>query len=139
MSTNKNVNYILCPTCDLLMEISFLFTGKEASYPRCSYVFVSNWYEPYRRHNICALSTFVLLVFSNIFPIVNINFAGINNQILLNQIPHIMANEGYTILATFFVLVIQFIPLYCIIIIFLLVNPTNLSIEIKLFLAKTFF
>ncbi|MXP51016.1 PqiA/YebS family transporter subunit [Pantoea sp. SoEX] len=139
MSANKNVDYIICSKCDLLVELSSLLDGKQASCPRCYSVLISNWREPHKRHNIYALSTLFLLVLSNIFPFININFAGINNQILLNQIPSAMVNDGYTILAAFFILVVQFIPICCIIIIFLLINPIKIPIKIKLLLGRILF
>ncbi|MBK4775336.1 paraquat-inducible membrane protein A [Candidatus Pantoea edessiphila] len=139
MLARKNVDYILCPKCDLLMELSCLLAGKQASCPRCCSILVSNWCEPYKRHNIYALSTLFLLILSNIFPFININFAGINNQLILNQIPNAIISDGYNILAAFFILVVQFIPICCILIIFLLVNPIKIPINVKLILGRTLF
>ncbi|WP_422386879.1 PqiA/YebS family transporter subunit [Candidatus Pantoea edessiphila] len=139
MIVKKNVDYIICSKCDLLMELSCSFVGEQASCPRCQSVLVSNWFEPHKRHNIYAATAMFLLVLSNLFPFINIKLAGISNQILLNQIPYIIMDDGFTILAAFFMLVIQFIPLYCIIIILLLVNPIKIPFQLKLLLARSLF
>ncbi|WP_422386567.1 PqiA/YebS family transporter subunit [Candidatus Pantoea edessiphila] len=139
MLVKNNINYILCSKCDLVMELSFLFVGNRASCPRCKSVLASNWLEPHKRHNVYALTTLFLLFLSNIFPFIDINIAGINNRIILSQISYTMINDGYTILATLFILFTQFIPICCIIIIFLLINPIKIPTKIKLILARMLF
>ncbi|HID4130177.1 TPA: membrane integrity-associated transporter subunit PqiA [Pluralibacter gergoviae] len=130
---------VLCPQCDMLVELPHLDHGHKASCPRCGTTLTTQWDEPRQRPTAYALAALFMLLLANLFPFVNMNVAGLSSEIELMQIPTILLSEDYASLGTFFLLFVQLVPAFCLIAILLLVNRVPLPHAVQKFLARWLF
>lgn len=94
---------------------------------------------PRQRPTAYALAALFMLLLSNLFPFVNMNVAGVTSEITLLEIPGVLFSEDYASLGTFFLLFVQLVPAFCLIIILLLVNRAELPVRLKEQLARVLF
>ena len=130
---------VLCPQCDMLVELPHLDHGHKASCPRCGTTLTTQWDEPRQRPTAYALAALFMLLLANLFPFVNMNVAGLSSEIELMQIPTILLSEDYASLGTFFLLFVQLVPAFCLVAILLLVNRVPLPHAVQKFLARWLF
>ncbi|WP_072025400.1 membrane integrity-associated transporter subunit PqiA [Dickeya undicola] len=102
--------HMLCPHCDLLVELPILHDGQRAVCPRCKTSLSSRQREPRWRPASFAFSALIMLLLSVLFPFVSMSVAGIRSEITLLEIPRVMVAENYTSVATLFLLFAQLVP-----------------------------
>ncbi|AHG22000.2 paraquat-inducible protein A [Chania multitudinisentens RB-25] len=130
---------MLCPQCDMLVALPPLASGSKAVCPRCKTTLSSRWEEPRKQPIGYALSALFMLLLANIFPFVNMRVAGISNEITLIQIPRVMVAEDYASVATLFMVLVQFIPAFCMLAIILLCARARIPPGLKVWMAKVLF
>ncbi|WP_023640101.1 membrane integrity-associated transporter subunit PqiA [Dickeya zeae] len=102
--------HMLCPHCDLLVELPTLQDGQRAVCPRCKTALSSRQREPRWRPASFAFSALIMLLLSMLFPFVSMSVAGIRSEITLLEIPQVMVAENYASMATLFLLFSQLVP-----------------------------
>ncbi|SLM63626.1 MULTISPECIES: membrane integrity-associated transporter subunit PqiA [Dickeya] len=131
--------HMLCPHCDLLLELPSLQDGQRAVCPRCHAVLSSRQREPRWRPASFAFSTLIMLLLSMLFPFVSMTVAGIRSEITLLEIPRVMVAESYASVATLFLLFVQLIPACSMLMMALLCLRVPLSTGIKRSFTKVLF
>ncbi len=131
--------WMLCPQCDLMLQIPDIQPGSKAACPRCHTTLQTNWSEPRKRSTGYALAALFMLVLANLFPFINMKVAGFSSEINLMRIPQIMVDEDYSSLASLFLLFVQGVPAFCMLTIVLLVNGVPLPGGLKRALTKILF
>lgn len=139
MCDQHAARHILCPQCDLLVALPPLSARHKATCPRCGTTLTVLWDAPRLRSTIYALVALFMLLLANLFPFVNMNVYGISSEIELLQIPQVLFTEDYASLATFFLLFVQLVPAFCLVMILLLVNRVRMSHRLQIFLARALF
>ncbi|BDH46459.1 paraquat-inducible protein A [Salmonella enterica subsp. enterica serovar Choleraesuis] len=131
--------YILCPHCDLMVALPVLDSGHKAECPRCDTTLTTSWDALRQRPTAYALAALFMLLLANLFTFITMNVAGVSSQITLPRIPTIMVSDDYASLATFFMLFVQMIPAFCLVVILLLVNRVRMSEGLRRNLARVLF
>ncbi|WP_054179112.1 membrane integrity-associated transporter subunit PqiA [Trabulsiella odontotermitis] len=131
--------HILCPQCDLLVELPPLEHRHKAACPRCGTTLTTAWDAPRQRPTAYALSALFMLLLANLFPFVNMNVAGVSSEIELLEIPNVLFAENYASLGTFFILFVQLVPAFCLVTILLLVNRVHMPLKLQIHLANILF
>lgn len=132
-------DYMLCPQCDLLVNLPVLSYGQKAVCPRCKTVLTSHQTESCKRLVGYAFSALFMLLLANVFPFVNMRVAGITNEISLSKIPEVMVAEDYASVATLFMLFVQLVPAFCMITVILLCLHSSLPLPLKKVMGKILF
>ena len=131
---------VLCPQCDLVVEIPELERGTKAECPRCHTHLAARWREPRRQPLMYALSGLVMFVLAGMFPFVSMKVAGIESEITLYQIPSVMFGDNYGGLALFFMGFVLAVPAFCLFSITLLCSgirlPPSLAIPVTRLLFR---
>ncbi|MCX8964733.1 membrane integrity-associated transporter subunit PqiA [Erwinia psidii] len=138
-SSQQADRWVLCPQCDLMVQLPELQLGSKANCPRCETMLLASWHEPQMRPTAYALAALLMLVLANLFPFATMRVAGLSSEITLMRIPQVMVSENYSSLATLFMLFVQALPALCMVAILLLVNPVGLPLSIKRVMAKMLF
>lgn len=131
--------HILCPQCDLMVEIPPLQPGHKAGCPRCGTMLSTHWDEPRKRPTAWALVSLFMLLLANLFPFINMKVGGMVSEITLLGIPRMMFSDDYASLGTFFLFFVQLIPAICLVSVLLLVNRVALPLALRRFLARMLF
>lgn len=131
--------HILCPQCDLLVALPPLEDEHKATCPRCGTVLTTRWFSPRQRPTAYALAALFMLVLANLFPFVNMRVAGLSSEVTLMEIPGVMFSEDYSSLGTLFMLFVQLVPAFSLVVILLLVNRVRMSGPLKRKLAWILF
>ena len=131
--------HILCPQCDMLVELPHLEQGHKAACPRCGTTLTTRWDEPRQRPTAYSLAALFMLLLANLFPFVSMSVNGLNSEIELLEIPSILLKDNYASLGTAFMLFVQLVPAFCLVSIVLLVNRVRMPMGIKTFLARWLF
>ncbi|MFP3029283.1 MAG: membrane integrity-associated transporter subunit PqiA [Arsenophonus sp.] len=134
-------NKILCPQCDLLVALPALEQGTKASCPRCHTVLSSKWKYLANQPtaSTIAISALIMLFIASLFPYVKMSIMGIESQISLFDIANSMFEVNYFSLACVFILFVVAIPAFCMVVIILLCKRVNLSLSLKINLARSLF
>jgi len=138
-SAAESQAWMLCPQCDLMVQLPEVPQGSRASCPRCHSVLTANWPEPRKRPTGYALAALFMLLLANLFPFITMKVAGLSSQISLLEIPQVMVSENYSSLATLFLAFVQAIPALCMLTIILLVNRIPMPASLRLGLARILF
>ncbi|WP_192458618.1 membrane integrity-associated transporter subunit PqiA [Musicola keenii] len=136
---NHYDRHMLCPQCDLLVELPALQDGQRALCPRCKTALASRQREPRWRPASFAFSALIMLVLSTLFPFVSMSVAGITREITLLEIPQVMVAENYVSVATLFLLFVQLLPAFSMMAILLLCLRAPLSQDIRRWLTRMLF
>jgi len=128
---------MLCPYCDTLLQIPPLTYGKKAVCPRCKKTLTAYWAEPRKQPLLYALCSLWMLFLAQLFSLLIMNVAGIEKNIYLIQIPTIMLEDQYASMAILFIVLVQFLPAFCMMGIILLFIPIPIPVGLKIFLAKS--
>lgn len=139
MCSHVHDPHILCPQCDLLVEIPVIAIGQKAKCPRCHTTLTSRWKEPRKRPIGYAISALFMLLLANLFPFVNMNVAGLSSEVTLIQIPRVLVSDNYASMASLFMVVVQLLPAICMLSIIILCLNTRLSAHWKVSIARTLF
>jgi len=95
---------IVCNQCDLLLRESLVGLGRRASCGRCGHVLYRSQPDGLRRSLVFALTSFVLFLIANAFPIVTISSDGLNNSTTLLEAADRLIRDGlFSIAALVFV------------------------------------
>ncbi|MEG1690283.1 MAG: paraquat-inducible protein A, partial [Hafnia sp.] len=132
-------NKILCPQCDMLVELPPLPEGTKGSCPRCHTTLVVKWREPRRQPVLYAFCALFMLILSNLFPFVNMTVAGIKNAITLIEIPRVLVSEDYASMASLFMIFVQLVPAFCMVAVILLNMRVPMPTQLKVMMAKVLF
>ena len=131
--------HILCSQCDMLVALPALEHGHKAACPRCGTTLTTEWDAPRQRPTAYAIVALFMLLLSNLFPFINMKVGGITSEVHLLEIPGVMFSEDYASLGTFFMLFVQIVPAFCLVVILLLVNRVQLPRALKIRLARILF
>ena len=131
--------HILCSQCDMLVALPELGHGHKALCPRCGATLTTEWDAPRQRPTAYALAALFMLLLSNLFPFIYMKVGGITSQVDLLEIPGVMFSEDYASLGTFFLLFVQIVPAFCLVVILLLVNRVRMPSSLKIRLARILF
>ncbi|MDU2784147.1 MAG: paraquat-inducible protein A [Enterobacter sp.] len=131
--------HILCSQCDMLVALPELGHGHKALCPRCGATLTTEWDAPRQRPTAYALAALFMLLLSNLFPFIYMKVGGITSQVDLLEIPGVMFSEDYASLGTFFLLFVQIVPAFCLVVILLLVNRVRMPAPLKIRLARILF
>jgi paraquat-inducible protein A len=96
----------------------------------------NRWVAPHKRPIGFALGALFMLLLANIFPFINMRAAGLGNEISLVQIPLVMLAEDYAIMATLFIVFVQWLPAFCMLAIILLCVKVGLPLVLKKWLRR---
>ncbi|MEN5016069.1 membrane integrity-associated transporter subunit PqiA [Erwinia sp. Eh17-17] len=138
-SSHHAHQWMLCPQCDLMTQLPDIRPGSKASCPRCHTTLQSNWVEPQKRPTAYAIAALFMLLLANLFPFINMHVAGLSSEITLTKIPQVMISDDYSSLATFFLLFVQGVPAFCMLVILLLMNDVPLPTGLKRIMARVLF
>ncbi|MDX5626594.1 MULTISPECIES: membrane integrity-associated transporter subunit PqiA [unclassified Brenneria] len=136
---HQHDDYMLCPQCDLMVELPRLSHGQKAVCPRCKTALTSKQAEPRNRPLGYAFSALFMLLVANLFPFVNMRVAGITSEITLGEIPKVMAAEDYVSVATLFMLFVQLVPALSMLTVILLCLHASLPLPLKKIMGKALF
>ncbi|MGL4859797.1 MAG: PqiA/YebS family transporter subunit, partial [Enterobacteriaceae bacterium] len=137
-SQSLNSESILCPHCDLLLTYPRLHSGAKAVCPRCHTTLCQKRQaQPQWHATVIALSALFMLLLANAYPFIDMEAAGITSQIDLLTIPLVLNQEGYPFLSAVFLIFVQLIPAFCMLVIPLLCFQVRLPYRLKLWMAKT--
>lgn len=128
--------HILCPQCDMLVALPRLTRGTKSVCPRCGTTLAMRWRHPHLQPTLYAASALFLLVVANLFSFVTMSVAGISNAITLIQIPGMLMAENYVSIATLFMIFVQVIPAFCMVVIILLCLRIPLPVMLRVGLAR---
>lgn len=131
--------HILCSQCDMLVALPELGHGHKALCPRCGATLTTEWDAPRQRPTAYALAALFMLLLSNLFPFIYMKVGGMTSQVDLLEIPGVMFSEDYASLGTFFLLFVQIVPAFCLVVILLLVNRVRMPTSLKIRLARVLF
>ena len=131
--------HILCSQCDMLVALPVLEHGHKAACPRCGTTLTTEWDAPRQRPTAYAIAALFMLFLSNLFPFINMKVGGITSEVHLLEIPRVMFSENYASLGTFFLLFVQIVPAFCLVVILLLVNRAHMPGALKIRLARILF
>ena len=131
--------HILCSQCDLLVALPALEHGHRAACPRCGTTLTTEWDAPRQRPTAYAFAALFMLLLSNLFPFIYMKVGGITSEVELLEIPRVMFSEDYASLGTFFLLFVQLVPAFCLVVILLLVNRVKMPLSVKILLARILF
>ncbi|MCS5448550.1 membrane integrity-associated transporter subunit PqiA [Enterobacter huaxiensis] len=131
--------HILCSQCDMLVALPELGHGHKATCPRCGATLTTEWDAPRQRPTAYALAALFMLLLSNLFPFIYMKVGGMTSQVSLLEIPGVMFSEDYASLGTFFLLFVQIVPAFCLVVILLLVNRVRMPTPLKIKLARVLF
>ncbi|MCG8709064.1 membrane integrity-associated transporter subunit PqiA [Brenneria sp. 4F2] len=132
-------DYMLCPQCDLLVELPQLAHGQKAVCPRCKTALTSKQSEPRKRSVGYAFSALFMLLLANLFPFVNMRVSGMTSEITLGEIPKVMVADNYASVATLFMLFVQLVPAFCMVTVIVLCLHASLPLPLKKIMAKVLF
>jgi paraquat-inducible protein A len=136
---NNQDRHVLCPQCDLLVELPQLTVGHKANCPRCHTTLTACWYEPAKMPLGLAVSALLMLLLANLFPFVYMNVSGIHSEISLIQIPRALMSDDYLSVATLFMVVVQLLPAIGMASIIVLCGPLRLPRFWRVVVARTLF
>ncbi len=105
-------DYIACPDCDLLYQIQPLPQGEVAQCHRCRAVLYRGGEIDLEATLAWSLSTLILFVIANLYPILTINISGRLSQATFWQAVQAFAEQGMWILTLVLFLVSIAIPLF---------------------------
>lgn len=131
--------HILCSQCDMLVALPVLEHGHKAACPRCGTTLTTKWDAPRQRPTAYAIAALFMLFLSNLFPFIYMKVGGITSEVHLLEIPGVMFSEDYASLGTFFMLFVQIVPAFCLMVILLLVNRVQMPMALKIRLARILF
>lgn len=131
--------HILCSQCDMLVALPALEHGHKAACPRCGTTLTTKWDAPRQRPTAYAIAALFMLFLSNLFPFIYMKVGGITSEVHLLEIPGVMFSEDYASLGTFFMLFVQIVPAFCLVVILLLVNRVQMPRALKIRLARILF
>lgn len=131
--------HILCSQCDMLVALPALDHGHKAACPRCGTTLTTKWDAPRQRPTAYAIAALFMLFLSNLFPFIYMKVGGITSEVHLLEIPGVMFSEDYASLGTFFMLFVQIVPAFCLVVILLLVNRVQMPRALKIRLARILF
>lgn len=131
--------HVLCPHCDLFIELPVLQSGQKADCPRCHITLFRHWPNPQKLPLSYALSALVMFVIALLFPFVNFQVSGNFNQIHLDDISADMFKEGYSSLGLCFIIFVHVLPLFCLTSIIALCLDVKLPVSLKRILARSIF
>jgi paraquat-inducible protein B len=123
----------------MLVALPELGHGHKALCPRCGATLTTEWDAPRQRPTAYALAALFMLLLSNLFPFIYMKVGGITSQVDLLEIPGVMFSEDYASLGTFFLLFVQIVPAFCLVVILLLVNRVRMPAPLKIRLARILF
>lgn len=135
-ATEAEKEVMLCPQCDLMVELPQLSQGKKAVCPRCHTTLTARWVEPALQPVCFAISALIMMVFANLFPFINMRVSGIYSQIRLIEIPQVMVGDDYASLATLFVIFVQLVPAFCMLAIILLGLKVKLPYRLQVVMGR---
>ena len=113
MCSHEPHETVLCPQCDLVVDVPVLAQGSKATCPCCQTTLIAQWRYPYRQPAAYAVSALIMLVIACVFPFVTMSAAGIDNEISLLKVLGIISATGYNGLVLFFLLFSILIPAFC--------------------------
>ncbi|QPR26720.1 membrane integrity-associated transporter subunit PqiA [Edwardsiella hoshinae] len=128
--------HMLCPQCDMLVALPRLAWGMKSVCPRCGTTLAMRWRHPHLQPTLYALSALFLLLVANLFSFVTMSVAGLSNAITLLQIPGMLMDEDYASIATLFMIFVQLIPAFCMVVIILLCLRVPLPHALRVGLAR---
>ena len=120
----------------MLVALPELGHGHKAACPRCGATLTTEWDAPRQRPTAYALAALFMLLLSNLFPFIYMKVGGMTSQVDLLEIPGVMFSEDYASLGTFFLLFVQIVPAFCLVVILLLVNRVRMPTVLKIKLAR---
>ena len=138
-AVNHKLTEVLCPHCDLLVELPVLQSGQKADCPRCHTTLFRYWRNSQRLPFSYAISALLMFVIALLFPFVNFQVSGNFNQVALGDISAEMFNVDYSSLGLCFIIFVHVLPLFCLISIITLCLDIKLPDAIKRRLARSVF
>lgn len=116
----RHDDYMLCPQCDMLVELPPLGHGQKAVCPRCKSTLANRQNQARQRSIGVAFSALLMLALANAFPFVYMRVAGITSEISLFEIPQVMVSDDYASVAFLFLLFVKVIPALSMVMVILL-------------------
>lgn len=135
----KHDDYMLCPQCDMLVELPTLAHGQKAVCPRCKSTLTHRQNQAHQRSIGYAFSALLMLVLANAFPFVYMRVAGITSEISLFEIPQVMVSDHYASVAFLFLLFVQVVPALSMMMVVLLSLRSAMPLWLKRVMATWLF
>lgn len=118
---------IVCNQCDLLLKVTLLGMGGKASCGRCGNVLYRSQPDGLRRTLVFAITSAVLFLIANAFPIVTISSNGLTNSTTLIAAAYRLIEDGLSSIAILVFLTIFLMPLLEITALIYLLLPVSLG------------
>ncbi len=135
---NKYNMQVLCPQCDMTMDLPVLRDGERAQCPRCGTVL----YEHRKNGGIhaasYAITALILLLIAHSAYFVGFSALSLYSSISLNDVPGLLAAAGQYALMMVFLCFSLILPLFTLISTVLLCLRVPMSPEIKIYLLRWF-
>lgn len=126
---------MLCPQCDLVVNIPPLSVGQRCDCPRCHTELTARHPEPALRPALFAISSLIMLLMANLYPFITMQAVGNSNTMLFIQAGTVLFDEHYQLLSLVVLACIQGIPAFCM----LLVIYLSIATRFKKLSGKVFF
>lgn len=126
MTIDKN-HYVLCPHCDLVVEISDITLGKKAVCPRCNTMLAKNNTNMRYKAVTYAICSLIMVIVACEFIFIDIRIVGNFNGVSVLDIPKILFFDKYSYISALFILFVLIFPIFNLSIIALLCSNIPLS------------
>ncbi|MDO8695049.1 MAG: paraquat-inducible protein A [Sheuella sp.] len=118
---------IVCNQCDLLLKVTLLEPGGKAACGRCGNVLYRSQPDGLRRSLVFALTSAVLFLIANAFPIVTIGSSGLTNSTTLIEAVYRLILDGLPSIAILVFVTTFLMPLLEIMALIFLLLPVRLG------------
>ncbi|OCG07574.1 hypothetical protein A9G13_04915 [Gilliamella sp. wkB178] len=126
MSIDKS-HYVLCPQCDLVVELTNIDLGHKAVCPRCNTTLAKNNINMKPKAVIYAICSLIMIIVACKFIFIDIRLVGNFNGVSILDIPEILFYDKYSYISALFILFVLLFPIFNLSIIVILCSKLSLS------------
>ena len=110
--TSEPSHFMICPDCDLAVEVEELHEGELARCPRCGAVLMKIVHHPYLVPVLNAAAALVLMIAAELLPFMTVSAAGTNITMQLHDVATALFTSDYRYLGYVIYSVMQLIPAF---------------------------
>ncbi|MDF7667174.1 PqiA/YebS family transporter subunit [Orbaceae bacterium ESL0727] len=126
MTIDKH-QYVLCPHCDLLVQLPDIALSHKAVCPRCHTLLAKNNCHMKLHTTIYAICSLIMLILASGFVFIDIRIVGNFNGVSVFNIPETLYSDNYRFISLLFVLFVLTFPVFNLLIMLLLCCKIPLS------------
>ena len=126
--TSEPSHFMICPDCDLAVEVEELHEGELAKCPRCGAVLMKIVHHPYLVPVLNAAAALVLMIAAELLPFMTVSAAGTNITMQLHDVATALFTSDYRYLGYVIYSVMQLIPAFMLLFTILIFAQLRLGI-----------